>query len=200
MAGREPGDQTVIRAVWYVAQLCLQVGVLVFLFSVLVGRFEVRSVSMEPNLVDGQRVVVSKLDHLWPSGLIGLAEASNGASTSPFAPHRGQVIVFNEGSIPRTSMVLIKRVVGLPGETIAFRNGKVLVNGKALSETYLDGVKTDCSLYCGPLTLGPHQYFVMGDNRPDSWDSRSFGSISDSQIIGEVILRYWPLDKLQLYF
>ena len=200
MARREPGDRTIIRMVRYVAQLCLQVGVLVFLFSVLVGRFEVRSVSMEPNLVDGQRVVVSKLDHLWPTGLIGRAEASNGSGTSPFAPHRGQVIVFNEGADPGTSMVLIKRVVGLPGETIAVRNGQLLVNGKALSEAYLNGVSTDCSIYCGPLTLGPHQYFVMGDNRPDSWDSRSFGPISDSQIIGEVILRYWPLDKVQLYF
>ncbi|HEX5414525.1 MAG TPA: signal peptidase I [Chloroflexota bacterium] len=200
MAGHEYGDRRIARAIWYVAQICLQVGVLVLLFSVLVGRFEVRSVSMEPNLVDGQRVVVSKLDHLWPGALIGQAEASDGASTSPFAPHRGQVVVFTEGTDPHSSLVLIKRVVGLPGETIVVRNGKVLVDGQPIDEAYLHGVSTNCSFYCGPLTLGPHRYFVMGDNRPDSWDSRSFGPISDSQIIGEVILRYWPLDKVQLYF
>jgi len=200
MEARGRGNLAITRVLWYIAQTCLQVGVLVFVFSLLVGRFEIHSVSMEPNLIDGQRVVVSKLDHLWPGALIGQAEASNGAVPSPFAPHRGQMIVFNEGTDPHTSMVLVKRVVGLPGETVTIRGGRVFIDGHALAESYLHGVATDCSLYCGPLTLRPDQYFVMGDNRPDSWDSRSFGPISGSQIIGEVILRYWPLDQIQLYF
>jgi signal peptidase I len=67
-----------------------------------------------------------------------------------------------------------------------------------LEERYLKSVTTSCSTYCGPLTLGPDEYFFMGDNRPVSHDSRSFGPIPADQIVGRVILRYWPLNEFSM--
>jgi signal peptidase I len=87
---------------------------------------------------------------------------------------------------------LIKRLIGLPGDTLTIRDGGVYLNGAPLMEPYLSGETTSCTTYCGPLTLGPDEYFFLGDNRPVSRDSRAFGPIAAEQIVGQVILRYWP--------
>jgi signal peptidase I len=115
----------------------------------------------------------------------------------PFQPERGQVIVFNPldgGTIP-----LIKRVIGVPGDTLEIAKGAVWVNGKRLEEPYIHGLSTSCSRYCGPMTLGSDMYFVMGDNRPNSQDSRSFGPVAGDRVIGRVIMRYWPLNMIEFY-
>jgi signal peptidase I len=86
----------------------------------------------------------------------------------------------------------------VPGDTIEIRDGEVRVNGEPVIEPYVNGA-TRCSAYCGPLTLGPDEFFFMGDNRGVSRDSRAFGTIPADQIVGRVIVRFWPLDEVALY-
>ena len=176
-------------------QLVVEPVALFLIIWLILGAFEVHSVSMEPNLHEGQRVLVLKDNNLWPTWIVGRAEAAPMHGTSPFAPRRGQVVVFYD-SADRSMPALIKRVIGTPGDTIEFRDGAVLVNGQQISEPYVNGQRTTCGRTCGPITLGPNEYFFMGDNRSNSRDSRSFGPIPVDQIVGQVVVRYWPLDKI----
>lgn len=103
------------------------------------------------------------------------------------APHRGEVIVLK---YPRdTSKDFIKRIIGLPGETIKVADGSVYINSKKLNEPYLHNVNTDGSL---ELTLSDKEYFVLGDNRPVSSDSRIWGTLPRSDIVGKVLIQLWP--------
>jgi signal peptidase I len=165
--------------------------------STLIGRFEIQQVSMEPNLHEGQRVIVSRLESLLSPWLARTAYAADREHVVLLQPRRGQVIVFNDpdgGALP-----LIKRVIAVPSDTLEMAGGAVWVDGRQLDEPYVHGLSTSCSHDCGPLTLGPGLYFVMGDNRPNSRDSRSFGPIAGDQIIGHVIVRYWPLSSIEFY-
>lgn len=172
--------------------------VLFLVISMLTGRFEIHQVSMEPNLHEGERVIVSKLERLWPSWLVGRAEAASPQGKSPLSLQRGQIVVLYK-TTSRSEDPLIKRVIGVPGDTIEIHNGRVFVNGSSIDEPYTFGKQTTCGAYCKPLTLGPEEYWVMGDNRPNSLDSRAFGPVSADQIVGRVVLRYWPLDQLAFY-
>jgi len=145
----------------------------------LLQAFYIPSLSMYPTLKVNDRVLVNKLSY----------------DVHPV--HRGDVVVFksppNEGADIKD---LIKRVIGLPGETVESADGHILINGKALDEPYLkDGVFT------GPVektVVPPGRYWVMGDNRPNSKDSRYFGTIPKSLIIGRAFVRVWPVNALSL--
>jgi signal peptidase I len=131
--------------------------------------------SMEPNLHPNQRLIVDKLSYrLRP-------------------PQRDDIVVVD---LPDMDEMLVKRIIALPGETVEVRGGTVYVNGAPIAEPYAH----DLTPYdMAPLTLGPLAYFVMGDNRSNSNDSRSFGPITRDEIVGRVWLRYWPLDKFVLF-
>ncbi len=104
-------------------------------------------------------------------------------------PRRGDVIIFWPPGVT-TGDPYIKRVIGLPGETVEAKDGKVYVDGKAADEPYLHGyVMPDFS----PTLVPQGQLFLMGDNRAVSLDSRSFGTVSMSSIIGRAMFAYWPL-------
>ena len=178
-------------------QTAAQMLLLFMIISALIGRFEIHQISMEPNFHEGQRVIVSKLDSLWSTWFVRTAHAADNSKSSPFAPQRGQIVVFK--SMQHDGEALIKRVIGVPGDMIVLRDGAVLVNGVVLDEPYVHGVYTSCNNYCDPVTLGPDAYFVMGDNRLNSLDSRSFGPVPADQIIGRVVLRYWPIDQIEIY-
>jgi signal peptidase I len=144
--------------------------------------FYIPSGSMEPTLKPGDRVLVNKLSY----------DAHN--------IHRGDIVVFkrppSEANDP-TIKDLIKRVIGLPGDTIESRNGEVYINGQPIKESYLPTGTTTTNL---PSTkVPPGQYFVMGDNRGNSKDSRYIGSISGHLIVGRAFVRVWPLSKLTLF-
>lgn len=146
----------------------LLIGVAAVLVRLVVATpYSVESESMEPTLLDGQEVVVNKLAY------------------SVGDPERGDVVVLN-----LASEAFVKRIVGLPGEVIEGRDGLVLVDGEALAETYLDGAVTSTF---APVELGPDQLFVLGDNREASADSRSFGPVNASEVVGRAELVLWPL-------
>jgi signal peptidase I len=108
------------------------------------------------------------------------------------APQRGEIIVFESPDQPGIDPPLIKRVIGLPGETVEIRDLQVHINGQPLDEPYIN---EPCSASRCPdkiWQLGPDQFFVMGDNRNHSRDSRSFGPIEHAHVIGEALVRYWP--------
>src|SRR5690606_15830958 len=152
-------------------QFLAQTVLLMFIFAALVGRYEIHQTSMEPNFHEGERIMVSQIGSALPAWVIERAHAAGGVAAAPFELRRGQVVVFHEDP-ERRGDALIKRLIGLPGETIAIRGGHVFINGELLSEPYLAGIATDCSAYC-ELALGPNEYFFMGDNRAVSRDSRS---------------------------
>jgi signal peptidase I len=180
------------------AKTAIQALLLFVILSALIGRFEIHQISMEPNFHEGQRVLVSKLDSIWSSLFVRTAHAADSRRNSPFALQRGQVVVFFK-TPTRTEDALIKRAIGLPGDTIELRDGAVLVNGVPLAEPYVNGAPTLCGSYCEPFTLAPNEYFLLGDNRANSLDSRSFGPIPADQLVGRVVLRYWPIDQVEVY-
>jgi len=134
------------------------------------GQALVESVSMLPNLIDGMYIVFEKLAY---------AEAP---------PQRGDIIVFHRSDQPNDQ---VKRVIGLPGETIDAIDGVVYINDEPLDEPYLGDVTT---LNLDKRTLDDDEYFVMGDNRNNSRDSRSFGPIHLADILGRVVQTYSPSD------
>lgn len=131
--------------------------------------------SMEPNLSERQRLIIDKFSYRFQP------------------PARNDIAVLD---IPGMDEMLVKRVVGLPGETIEIRNGVVYVNGIASPEPFPHELGYQSM---APMTLGPLSYFVMGDNRDNSNDSRSFGPVKREYILGRVWLRYWPLNALKYF-
>ena len=131
--------------------------------------------SMEPNLHTDQRLVVEKVSYNF------------------HAPQRGDVVVLKVNDAAED--LLIKRVVGLPGETVEIKNGHVYIDGEILAEDYLTQTTRG---YHGPIYVPPLHIFVLGDNRGASNDSRAFGPIPLKRIIGRAWLSYWPADELGL--
>lgn len=187
------------QAVIELVQTMVQTILLLLIFTTLIGRYEIHQTSMEPNFYEGQRVMVSQVGSFWISHFASHVQAADGARSNVLGLERGQVVVFFDHP-ERQGDALIKRLIAVPGETIEIRDGSVFINGTPFDEPYVHALSTRCSVYCGPLTLGPDQYFFMGDNRTVSRDSRSFGPIPTEQIVGRVIVRFWPFDQFAIYW
>lgn len=134
---------------------------------------QVKMSSMFPTLKENEIILVNKLTYK-------LRE-----------PQRGDIIVFQP---PNSQEHYVKRIIGLPGEEIEIRNGGVYINQERVEEPYIS-VETD-GLF-NPTQLSDNEYFVMGDNRQNSMDSRAFGPISSQTIVGKAILVYWPLQEIK---
>lgn len=162
--------------------------------------FYIPSASMEPQLQINDRLVVSKLAyhlHAPRRGDIVVFSAPPGLEKA-LAPPNGLVpgsaaAAAASGSTPPVTDV-VKRVVGLPGETVDGRNGHVFIDGRLLVEPYLPAGTLTSTF--GPVVVPPGDLWVMGDNRNDSDDSRVFGPIPESTVIGRAIWRVWPLDHM----
>jgi signal peptidase I len=151
--------------------------VLVFGFvrPFVVEAFWIPSASMVPTLKYGDRVLVNKFIYRFTE------------------PQRGDIIVFK--SVEGDGQDLIKRVVGVPGDEIAVRGGKLFVNGVPQKEPYVNKKYPDRSFYA-PTTVPKDHVFAMGDNRANSQDSRIFGPVPEKNIEGEAFLRFWPPDRI----
>lgn len=119
-------------------------------------------------------------------------------------PHRGDIVICHypnrrRKKFPRLRLCFVKRIVALPGETIAFEEGHVLINGAALDEPYLSDNRRLRLLTREPRTLGADEYFVMGDNRLASTDSRSVGPITRGMIKGIVCARIYPFRSVRRF-
>lgn len=193
-----PSRTTPRKAILSFVQTCIQSTLLFLLLTTFLGRFVIRQTSMEPNFHEGQRVVVSRVGSLWNDVFVGTAHAAGQPSPEITLFQHGQVAVFYD-TPSLTGDPLIKRVVGLPGDTISIQNGAIYLNGKKQAEPYLQAVTTSCITSCGPWILGDDEYFMLGDNRSVSRDSRSFGPVHGGQIVGRVVLKYWPLEKFQFF-
>jgi signal peptidase I len=114
-------------------------------------------------------------------------------------PHRGDIVVFHAPEaadrVCQGGGTFVKRIVGLPGELVSERNGYVFVDGRALREPYVDARERDHGTATWPR-LGRDRYFLMGDNRVDSCDSRVWGAVSRHALIGPVVLTYWPPTRI----
>jgi signal peptidase I len=155
-----------------------------FFFSILVSFLiilfvyqpvKVEGGSMEPGLEDQERIFINKLVYRWES------------------IERGDIVVFRYPGDPRKSF--IKRVIGVPGDQVRISYGHVYINGKPLREDYVPPEYADSRSY--PLTvIPPGAYFVLGDHRCQSNDSRAFGPVARHFIYGKAVFGYWPVDKL----
>ena len=178
--GKAPGIGQMLSWVGTLVKEVLQIVVPAILLALAIHIFLAQATvvygqSMQPNLQPAERLVIEKLSYYFDT------------------PQRDDIVVVD---LPEMAELLIKRVVGLPGETVEIRRGTVLIDGQTIDQSFvtLAGGTT-----YGPITLGPDSYFVMGDNRNNSNDSRAFGPIHRDEIAGKAWLRYWPLKRFTLF-
>jgi signal peptidase I len=154
---------------WEVLQTAI-LALLVFLVvNLTTARVRVSGPSMKPTLEGGEYILVSRLAYRWGS------------------PQRGDIVVLHSPD-PGTSEDLIKRIVGLPGDTVGFVGGHVWLNGASFNEPYAVGLTGSEQTW----HLGPSQLFVLGDNRAFSRDSHNFGPVPINDVVGKAWLIYWP--------
>jgi signal peptidase I len=178
--GDDKGSRSGRNALEWIAIVAGALIVALVVKTFLIQAFFIPSLSMYDTLDKGDRVLVNKLSYR-------LHEI-----------HRGDIIVFErpEGVPDNGIKDLIKRVIGLPGETIESRDGRVYVDGKPLDEHYLaEGVTT---VNLDRQTIPEDHVFVMGDNRGNSEDSRVFGPISDDLVVGRAFVLVWPITQVHL--
>lgn len=151
----------------------------------LIQPFYVKGASMEPNFYDHEYLIIDEISYRFND------------------PVRGDIIVFRYPRNPQE--YFIKRLIALPGESVQIKDGQVIIynegspDGKVLEEKYLsDDLKT-YGMTDEKVDLGDNEYFVLGDNRNSSKDSRSFGPVNESYLTGRVLFRGWPFDRITLF-
>lgn len=174
--------------------LSLILGALLFVFlDNLFARNYIEGLSMEPNLIGNQWFLVSRI------GISGFtrqvyAETHQGAiNTSDWLPRRGAIVTFAHSSDP--NRIFVKRVIALPGEEIEINRGVVYIEGELLVEPYV--IYHDFRSMPS-IRVPSDSIIVLGDNRPLSGDSRDFGPVPRSNLLGVAVLRYWPLEDFGL--
>jgi len=170
-ASRSAGAR-LLRLVAEILQTLLIAGLLFLAVNLVTARIRVEGNSMEPSLHDGEFVVVNRLAYRWSE------------------PTRGDIVVFRFRLDPERRF--IKRIIGLPGDTLRVEGGQVFVDGVPLQEPYIAAQPR----YTGQWTVGPQEVFVLGDNRNNSSDSQNWGMVPFEDILGKAILVYWPPSEL----
>lgn len=169
-------------AFWDIAQTTL----FAFILAQVIVRFVVQphhvlGASMEPSLQDGDYILTDKFSYRLRD------------------PRRGEIIIFHPPQNSATEY--IKRIIGLPGDTVEFNKGKVLINNQELAESYLDPLNlastTTTIKGAQEITVPEGSFLVLGDNRGNSYDSRHFGLISEESIEGRALFRYWPITEIK---
>lgn len=182
-AGADSGDlwselRSLLRDVFFAAVIAL------LIVGFVVQPVRVEGQSMEPKLHDQDRIFINKF--IYP-----LREWIG--DEKPIK--RGDIVVLLYPDDPSKSY--IKRVVGLPGEKINVENGKLYINGEQIDEPYLDSEYLSQDSMRNNETVRPHHYFVLGDNRRNSSDSRYWGQVPEKYIYGKAIFRYYPFTSIE---
>ncbi len=165
----EPRRSAVWAVVVEILQTVLIAALLFLVVNLVTARIRVEGSSMEPSLHDGEMVVVNRLAYRWSM------------------PSRGDIVVFRFPLDP--SRRFIKRVIGLPGDSLEARDGLVYVNGTPLDEPYIAAAPR----YAGAWLVQADELFVLGDNRNNSSNSQNWGPLPIAEVIGKAVLVYWPL-------
>jgi signal peptidase I len=175
LAPKESGVHPLpVVAVW-VRDLLVSLAISAFIIIFLYQPVKVEGTSMMPGLEDQERIFVNKFVYRW----------------EPI--QRGDIVVFR---YPRdTSKSYIKRVIGIAGDRIRIENGRVYVNGEALDEDYVPSDYADARSH-GEVVVPRNSFFVLGDHRTMSNDSRDFGAVNERYIYGKAVFGYWPMEKL----
>ena len=169
-----PAPHVPVVAVW-VRDLLVSLAISAFIIIFLYQPVKVEGTSMMPGLEDQERIFVNKFVYRW----------------EPIA--RGDIVVFR---YPRdTSKSYIKRVIGVAGDRVRIENGQVYVNGEAVEEDYVPSDYADARSYA-EITVPRGAFFVLGDHRTMSNDSRDFGPVNERFIYGKAVFGYWPMEKL----
>jgi signal peptidase I len=165
------------QAIEWVLLIGTALAIALLIKTFLFQAFYIPSESMVPTLQKDDRVLVNKLSYKLHD------------------VHRGDIIVFEKPKNETSNIKdLVKRVIALPGESVEGRDGHIYINDKLLKEPYLpDGTVTSSF---SAVTIEPNALWVMGDNRSQSRDSRFFGQIAQSTVVGRVFVRIWPLSRL----
>lgn len=146
----------------------------------IIQPFYVKGASMEPNFYDHEYLIIDEISYRFKE------------------PQRGDIIVFRYPADPQEHF--IKRIIGLPGEKIEIKSGRVYLNDQLLDESkYLSPTVNTPTFKDGSVTLAKDEYFVMGDNREASKDSRAFGPVKRSFFTGRVLLRGFPLNRATVF-
>ncbi|MBV6433579.1 MAG: Signal peptidase I T [Bryobacteraceae bacterium] len=176
-ASAQPQKSAIAMTLSWLRDLMLSVVIAIVVILFLYQPVKVEGTSMMPSLVDQERIFINKFVYKFGIGDI----------------QRGDMIVFHFPADPSKSY--IKRVIGLPGDTIAVEDGVVYVNGKRLDETYVpDEYRDRQSIPL--LRVPPEHYYVLGDHRTSSNDSRAWGPVHRQYIYGKAVFVYWPLEKM----
>jgi signal peptidase I len=182
----EPEPQpSFFKKLLHLAREILETIVPAILIALLINLFlaqatRVYGQSMEPNLHTDQRLIVEKLSYnRYARQILGFD-----------GPQHGDVVVIRLE--PQGSELLIKRVIGLPGDVIEIHDGQVFINHQPLKESYLADLTPG---FYGPITVPPLHVFVLGDNRNFSNDSRNFGTVPLKNVVGRAWFSYWPLEQ-----
>ena len=155
------------------------ISIFLFVYLLVFQPHKIKGESMEPNFQDGEYLLTDKVSYRLGD------------------PNRGDVIVFR--APPAFTDEFIKRVIGLPGETVKIEDNKIYINGQVLDESYIpENFRTRANQFAQEgkeITVAPDTYFVVGDNRDHSLDSRVFGLVERQYITGRAWLIYWPVNK-----
>lgn len=173
-AGRVAPRGAPVLAVW-LRDLIISLAISAFIIVFLYQPVKVEGTSMMPSLDDQERIFVNKFVYRW----------------EPI--ERGDIVVFRYPRDPSKSY--IKRVIGVPGDRIRIDAGQLFVNNEAVEEDYVPASYADERSY-SEIVVPPRSYFVLGDHRSMSNDSRDFGPVREGYIFGKAVFGYWPMDKL----
>jgi signal peptidase I len=185
-----------------VLSLAIIVVAFILIQQLVVKPYRIPSDSMYPTLKIGDRIIVNKTAKGDINrGDIFVFAAPQGAlidRCAQAAAGPGQIIPCPRSIGPRSDIAYVKRVVGLPGEKISFNNGKIYINNRPLQEPYSQACvdQAFCS-YPGSIVIPKNQYYMLGDNRGFSNDSRVWGPVPRENMIGPAVVGYWPLSRMR---
>lgn len=160
--------------IWEIVQTLIMAVALYFAIDFCVARVRVENVSMETSFTEGELLMVNRLNYRFSE------------------PERGDVVIFKAPTDPKKDY--IKRMIGLPGDQVSVRDGKLFINGSEIQEPWVH----EAMEYSGEWVVPENEYFVLGDNRNHSSDSHSWGFVPRENLVGNAFFCYWPLDHIRV--